>query len=55
MWRAGHKYNGEYSYGTPEGRGVFETASGDIYQGEFQRGLPNGRGEFFYGEQDILW
>lgn len=46
----GHRYNGDYRRGAPEGNGVFETADGDIYQGQFRDGLPNGRGEFFYGK-----
>ena len=37
---------GNYSFGKPDGQGVYKWKNGSIYQGEFKEGLKHGYGEW---------
>ena len=46
VWKNGSKYEGEFSNGKPNGKGVFNSPHGDTYEGNFKDSLANGFGNF---------
>ena len=46
MFANGDSYTGTYSYGKPDGSGVYKWKSGSIYSGDFSAGMKHGRGEW---------
>lgn len=44
------KYDGEFKYNLPSGKGKYDYENGDIYEGSFLAGNKDGQGKFFYGQ-----
>lgn len=47
-YKDGSFYNGEISYGTPNGKGIMKWPDGSFYIGAFVKGERNGYGEFHF-------
>lgn len=49
-WKNGDRYEGEFRFGTPNGKGRFTWADGAYYDGEIYMGDPHGYGKFDYAD-----
>lgn len=48
------RYEGQFTKGLPEGRGIYKWADGTYYDGQWKAGRKNGRGKMYYKDSTMI-